>query len=227
MPDSKTTTIIKHINIFIDYTNLRPVILKSDSGRQFISTEYQNWCKSMNITPQLSSPHHQQSNGAIESHIKAMKRYIIEHDGQLSNEKFRSAMNRFRNHISLRVGRSRHEMLYGFPGRCDLPVLYNQIDPIDREEAIMRKIENKWNSKKSYDKHSKQLSELRPKQRVLVQDMKLGRTHKKYSIKGTISKPCEEKEDSYWIQLDGGPLINRNRVHLKLIHKAGKAVRFV
>ena len=109
------------------------------------------------------------------------------------------------------------ELARGIPNRAQA----------DREEAMMRKIENKWSSKRSYDKHSKQLSQLRPNQRVLVQDMKLGRTHKKYSIKGTISKPCENKEDSYWIQLDSGPLIQRNRVHLKLLHKAGKAVRFV
>ena len=181
----------------------------------------------MSITPQLSSPHHQRSNGAVESSIKLLKRYIIEHNGHLSGDNFRNAMNRFRNHVSTRVGKSRHEMLFGFPGRSDLPILYTQINQADREEAMMRKIENKWSSKRSYDKHSKQLSQLRQNQRVLVQDMKLGRTHKKYSIKGTISKPCENKEDSYWIQLDSGPLIQRNRVHLKLVHKAGKAVRFV
>ena len=227
MPDGKTTTIIKNINQFIDWTNLRPLILQSDSGRPFISSEYRSWCKSMNITPQLSSPHHQQSNGGVESHIKQLKRYIIEHNGQIYGEKFRNALNRFRNHVSTRVGKSRHEMLYAYPGRTDLPILHTQITPVDREEAMMRKIENRWSSKRSYDKHSKQLSQLRPNQRVLVQDMKLGRTHKKYSIKGTVSKPCENKQDSYYIQLDSGPLIQRNRVHLKLIHKAGKAVRFV
>ena len=59
MPDIKTSTIIKHINQFIDWTNLRPLILQLDSARQFVSSEYKSWCKSMNITPQLSSPHHQ------------------------------------------------------------------------------------------------------------------------------------------------------------------------
>ena len=181
----------------------------------------------MNITPQLSSPYHQQSNGAIESHIKEMKKFIIEHNGQLSSEEFRNAMNRFRNHVSARTGQSRHEMLYGWPGRSDLPVLDTQICPIDREEAILRKIDNKWKSKKHYDKHSKQLSQLRKNQRVLVQDMKLGKTHKKYSIKGTISRQDEKKEDSYWVQLDSGALVKRNRIHLKLIHPAGKAVRFI
>ena len=227
MPDSKTSTIIRYVNQFIDWTNLRPLVLQSDSGRQFISSEWKSWCKSMNITPQLSSPHHQQSNGAVEASVKLLKRYIIEHNGHLSGENFRNAMNRFRNHVCTRVGKSRHEMLFGFPGRSDLPILHTQISPADREEAMMKKIDNKWSSKRSYDKHSKQLSQLRPNQKVLVQDMKLGRTHKKYSIKGTVSKQCENKEDSYWIQLDSGPLIQRNRVHLKLRHKAGKVVRFV
>ena len=227
MPDSKTSTIIRHILQFIDYTNLRPLILHTDSGRQFISDEYKDWCKSMNITPQLSSPYHQQSNGGIESHVKELKKFIIEHGGQLSTEKFRNAMNRFRLHVSPRAGKSRHEMLYGFQGRCDLPILHNQINAIDREEALLKKVENKWHSKKHYDKHSKQLSKLRKNQKVLVQDMKLGRTHKKYSIKGTVSKPCDQNEDSYWIQLDSGALVKRNRVHLKLVHKAGKVVRFI
>ena len=142
MSDCKTSTIIKNINQFIDYTNLRPLILQSDSGVQFASDDYKSWCKSMNITPQLSSPYHQQSNGAIESHVKELKKLIIEHNGQLSSEKFRNAMNRFRNHVSARVGKSRHEMLFGWPGRSDLPVMDTQICPIDREEAIMRKIEN-------------------------------------------------------------------------------------
>ena len=226
MPDSKAVTIIRYLNTFIDYTDLRPQIVQTDSGVQFSSQEYQDWCKSLNITRQLSSPYHQQSNGTVECHIRELKKFIIEHNGHLSSDNFRRAMNRFRNHISARTGKSRHEMLFGWPGRTDLPILSSQKSPVDREEAIMRKIENKWSSKFHYDKHSKQLSQFRKNQRVLVQDMRLGRTHKKYSIKGTIVRQDERKEDTYYVQLDGGPMVKRNRIYLKLIHAAGKAVRF-
>ena len=45
-------------------------------------------------------------------------------------------------------------------------------------------------------------------------------------IKGTIVRQDERKEDTYYVQLDGGPMVKRNRIYLKLIHAAGKAVRF-
>ena len=228
MKDGKTSTIIKWLNNFIHQTDLRPMVIQSDFGVQFQSSEYNQWCDHWKITPQLSSPNHQASNGLVESHIKELKTILIEHNGQTDSMEYHIAMNRFRNHVVRRTGESRHSMLYGYKGRCDLPQLPIHFAPIDREKALQKKIDSKWSQKKYRDKHATTLSTLRPNQKVKVQDLNLGKNHKKFAHQGTILKVDEKSDDVYWVKLDGNAgVVKRNRVHLKLVHKRAKCVRFL
>ena len=50
----------------------KPVRLRSDGGPQFRS-EFENWAKKENITHELSSPYHHQSNGHAEVTVREMK----------------------------------------------------------------------------------------------------------------------------------------------------------
>ena len=119
-------------------------------------------------------------------------------------------------------------MLYGYKGRSDLPQLPIHFAPIDREKALQKKIDSKWAQKKYRDKHATTLSTLRPNQKVKVQDLNLGKNHKKFAHQGTILKVDEKSDDVYWVKLDGNAgVVKRNRVHLKLVHKRAKCVRFL
>ena len=53
----------------------KPVRLRSDGGPQFRS-EFEDWAKKENITHELSSPYHHQSNGHAEVTVREMK-YLL------------------------------------------------------------------------------------------------------------------------------------------------------
>ena len=228
MKNIQTSTIIKWLNHFIQQTDLRPMIIQSDYGVQFQSEEYTKWCEQWKITPQLSSPNHQASNGLVEAHIKELKAILAEYNGQTDRLEYQIAINRFRNHVVKKTGESRHSMLYGYSGRTDLPQLPIHFGPIDRESALQKKIDSKWDQKKYRDKHAKTLSTLRQGQKVKIQDLGLGKNYKKFAHQGTIVKQDEKLENVYWVKLDkNAGVVKRNRVHLRLVHKPSKCVRFL
>ena len=53
----------------------KPVRLRSDGGPQFRS-EFEDWAKKENITHELSSPYHHQSNGHAEVTVREMKHLL-------------------------------------------------------------------------------------------------------------------------------------------------------
>ena len=95
-------------------------------------------------------------------------------------------------------------------------------------QLYKKKIDSKWDQKKYRDKHAKTLSTLRQGQKVKIQDLGLGKNYKKFAHQGTIVKQDEKLDDVYWVKLDkNAGVVKRNRVHLRLVHKPLKCVRFL
>ena len=65
-------------------------------------------------------------------------------------------------------------------------------------------------------------------QKVLSISVILGKNYKKFAHQGTIVKQDEKLDDVYWVKLDkNAGVVKRNRVHLRLVHKPLKCVRFL
>ena len=50
-----------------------PSMVRSDSGSQYTSAEFQNFAKTWNFEHSASSPYHQQSNGLLEKYVNIAK----------------------------------------------------------------------------------------------------------------------------------------------------------
>ena len=72
----------------------KPVRLRSDGGPQFRS-EFEDWAKKENITHELSSPNHHQSNGHAEVTVREMKHLLTKTERNW--QKFRLALREYRN----------------------------------------------------------------------------------------------------------------------------------
>ena len=72
----------------------KPVWLRSDGGPQFRS-EFEDWAKKENITHELSSPYHHQSNGHTEVIVGEMKHLLTKTERNW--QKFRLALREYRN----------------------------------------------------------------------------------------------------------------------------------
>ena len=72
----------------------KPVRLRSDGGPQFRS-EFEDWAKKENITHELSSPNHHQSNGHAEVTVREMKYLLTKTERNW--QKFRLALREYRN----------------------------------------------------------------------------------------------------------------------------------
>jgi transposase InsO family protein len=51
-------------------------MVRSDSGSQYTSAEFQNFAKTWNFEHSASSPYHQQSNGLLEKYVNIAKNLL-------------------------------------------------------------------------------------------------------------------------------------------------------
>jgi len=75
LPKITTKTILHKIKAHFARYGV-PDTVVTDSGSQFLSEEFQNFRKKWGLTHNLSSPHHHQSNGKVESSVKSAKRMM-------------------------------------------------------------------------------------------------------------------------------------------------------
>ena len=189
----------------------RPLRLRTDGGPQFRS-DFDEWCESMGIEHELSSPEHHESNGHAESAVKEMKKLLAK---TKTWPAFRKALLEWRNTPRVSDGLSPAQWALGRRQRSGcpaLPVAYDRIGDQDFKEALARREEMVSKDKTKFDEkyfHRKLLPSFPVGAIVYSQDFKT----KKWKDKGTV---VEKKNDRTYIVKIGGRNFRRNRKFLRL-----------
>ena len=75
LPNSTSSAICRELAMIVTELGL-PVILKSDNGPCYTSTEFQQFLQRYGITHQMSSPNHPRSNGFVERMVGIAKKLM-------------------------------------------------------------------------------------------------------------------------------------------------------
>ena len=135
IPQSTTTTkVVDAIDeIFARHGN--PVTLTSDNSPQFISAEFDAYCKENGIQHMRSTARWAQANGEVErrnaSLLKCMK--IAQAQHQDWTQELRRYLLQYRALPHSTMGRSPAELLFGRQLRTKLPGTTSGLHPIDQE----------------------------------------------------------------------------------------------
>ena len=230
LKDERTMTVIRALEELMTTCCFSPETLRMDSGTNFRSREFADFAARWNITLEFSSPHYKVSNGLAEASCKRVRYLLEKHDGRFDSD-FRQALNTFRNTPLLMSGRNQPgpspvQLLYGrATADPHLPALPSYYDPIDVDEADRFRKDVCLERKKVKDENAREMSLLRPHQRVAIQDPV---THR-WTKFGSISHLRETGSGrSYIVKCDDGGELERNRRLLRPLGKTGifKKVHF-
>ena len=174
-----------------------PEIIRSDSGTQFKSEEWNKFSQAYGFEVENSSPHHHQSNGQAESGVKIAKNILKKcedrHIGLLAY-----------NTTPVHCGYSPSQLLMGRMLRTTLPVNSKLLNPILPNHNEFKKVhaKEKERQKTQYDQRHrvKQVQDLSPAQKVYIADRK---------EKGMITKIKDYRK--YEVQTDSGKYIRNRR----------------
>ena len=185
-----------------------PCELMSDNGPQFASQEFQNFAKDWDFRHTTSSPHYPQSNGLAENAVKIVKNLIRK--AQHSEQDVHRALQVYRS-SPLACGKSPAELLYNRRIRSNLPMVDSLLENqrIDTRFVRGRKEEEKVKQKERFDKHARDLQELKPGQHVILLDMKSNKWSKRGIVKSI------QPNRSYLVETETGEIRRRNRRHLR------------
>lgn len=197
-----TSSIISHFKRwFLEFGY--PLVIRTDGGPQF-RTEFNQFCNSLNITHELSSPYNPQSNGLAEVTIKSVK-YLLEKCFD-SQEDFQVALSEWKA-TPRADGFSPSEMFFGRRLRTLLPGIQFPFDPLQAETA------REDTRQKVLDSDTSQtLAPLYVGDAVLVQNEKT----KEWVDKGTIIS-IRPSGRSYEVSLANGKVTLRNRRFIRKI----------
>ena len=65
-----------------------PVVLRTDNGPQYASSEFKEFLKDWEVTPRLSAPCYPQSNGHAEAAVKVVKKLVLTTSADVKSEPF-------------------------------------------------------------------------------------------------------------------------------------------
>lgn len=185
-----------------------PKILISDSGKQFTSSEFQNFAKIWNFQSITSSPHHQQCNGQTERTIQTIKKLICK--AKESNEDIYLALLAYRN-TPVYNKYTPSQILMSRYLRDNLLFNDNKLNPklINMREYNNKILDTQNKNKTNYDNRGVQVRE----------DFKIGMSvwyqDKPKSLwkKAKIIKKMRQR--TYKILKEEGGCIIRNKVYLR------------
>jgi transposase InsO family protein len=188
-----------------------PARQMSDQGPQYTSEWMDAFCEEHNIKQEFSSPGHAQSNGLAEASVKNLKHLLIKVEEK--EPQFQLALQAYRNTPS-HTGYSPSQLFLCRPTRSDIPILPEMLE-INPENAILGNQEREKQHQKLCDQKSgKELPQLEPGDRVLVQQLRgIGKRPRWDNAATVISR--NPSGFSYIIQLDTGEQFSRNRVYLR------------
>eukprot|EP00095_Tigriopus_kingsejongensis_P000402 snap_masked-scaffold19_size710362-processed-gene-4.9 protein:Tk00402 transcript:snap_masked-scaffold19_size710362-processed-gene-4.9-mRNA-1 annotation:"PREDICTED: uncharacterized protein LOC100900865" len=162
-----TATIVQCLDRwFIDYG--LPDRIRTDGGPQFRGP-FKEYCSSMAVDHELSSPYNHQSNGHAESAVKSMK-HLVTKSG--SWPKFQLALREWRNTPTSK-GLSPAQLLFNRRQRTLAPAHpenYEIIETPEREREEERSRLQSSRAKRRYDLRTKNLPRLPLDATVIIQN---------------------------------------------------------
>ena len=190
-----------------------PTLLRSDGGPQFTSSTLRHFLKKWEVSHQMSSPGHPQSNGHAEAAVKTVKKLVMaaSQRGTLDEEQLDRGLLEIRN-TPRADGRSPAQLLFGHPVRTPLPVHHRAFAPQWQriaDDCDARSAELQREVRQRHDRHTRPLSRLGIGSRVDVQDLTTGR----WDRTGTVVAIGARR--SYSVKMPSGRLYWRNRRFLR------------
>ncbi|XP_059094055.1 uncharacterized protein K02A2.6-like [Tigriopus californicus] len=189
---------------FVDYGV--PQFIRSNGGPQFRS-EFQDFCRDMHITHQLSSAYHPASNDHAEFAVKSMKMLLQKPKNNWRY--FRQSLPKWRN-VPRIDGLSPAQWLFGrrlrTPQIPSHPASYNRVSNGDYLAALLKRDGIEGKSQDSFNARSSVLTPLSPNTDVLVQDPH----SKKWNQSATIIR-FRENGQSYIISMKSQTTIRNRR----------------
>ena len=165
-----------------------PKTIMSDNGPQFRG-EFQEYCKTNQISFITSSPYNHRSNGLAESAVKTAKRLLKKSDSELD---FKARLLAWRNVPSAGTKQSPSEKFFGRRQRHTLPYLSPKTEIPPPAEPT---------------KPAPKLKPLVANQRVAIQNMVSG----EWDEHGTVQGICDSGQSYSILRDSGGKTIRRNR----------------
>lgn len=154
-----------------------------------------------------SAPCHAQGNGKAESAVKSMKQLFKK--CAKSGTDFWQALQQHRNTPNA-VGTSPNQRIFSRNTRSTIPVITNKLQP-PRASHVEDRIEQKRKVvKASYDKHAKELPELKIGENVMVQ--RRPDLDKQWERATVVHQFPDQSCD---VRLEDGGLYRRSAVHIK------------
>jgi transposase InsO family protein len=189
-----------------------PEMIFSDGGPQFISKEFEDFCREWMIQNDTSSPYHPQSNGIAEGTVKLMKRLIHctfdSQRGTVDPKKWAQSILLFKNTPRGPAKLSPAEILFGRTLSDGIPATKANYLP-KHQAATTKRTSDVMNFIKQ-TRDYKQKETFRVGQSVFVQDPHTKRWTEKAVI---IRRGKNERE--FWIRTSSGGEYRRNRRFLK------------
>ena len=187
-----------------------PDEIVTDSGKNFDSKEFSQFCQRKEIKHTKSSPHHHQSNGKAESAVKIAKAILrkTENSALNPNEALLDQHNTPTvDMMTLPVQRFIHRRL-----KSEIPMKATLLTPEIAETILEEKAKKTAKSKMYYNRTAKDLSILKSGDTVTIKPE--GVTKGQKWRKGLVVQKLPYR--SYDVEVDGKTL-GRNRVHLRPI----------
>ena len=176
-----------------------------------IAKKWPHFVTKWNVIQEFSSPGYPRHNGLSEIAVKQVK-YLLMKCNEDFHE-FQSCLQEWRNTPS-HTGFAPSQLFICRRMRCKLPVL-PELCLIDAEKAIIGAEERKKAHKKLCEEQGgRELKPLLPGQRVLVQQLRGVGKKPRWDNAGTVVSQNESGQ-SYYIDLDTGEHLLRNRVYLR------------
>ena len=203
------STTISHFKAIFSRHGI-PLELVTDGGPPFSSNEFQNFVKSWGIKQTISSPYLPRSNGMAESAVKVIKNMFTKCK-QSGSDPYLALLqqrNTPKGHMS-----SPAQLLMSRRLNCTLPINDNLLKPkvvnCNRHRKFLLK--NQEDSKKYYDRGSRELSVLKAEDNIYFKHTPAGQW-----IPGTVIKVVGPR--SYLIRDQDGNEYRRNRIHILARH---------
>ena len=195
-----------------------PLKLVSDNN-PFNSHEFKEFSKRYGFEVVSSSPEYPRGHGLIERHVQTVKKcmYKCEHSGQ----DVELALLSLRSTPLDSNLPSPAELLNNRQYRTTMPSVNHDVAPVNNEN-IRAQLENRQQvSKKHYDKHTREKTELKENQPVRIRNQETKRWEPAHVI-GEAGTPR-----SYLVQrCAGGIPLRRNRQHIRPTHERWQAGDF-